>query len=370
MVEETYMEKKKRKPLKIILIVVSSLLGAVIAFVGGFLIFASATALKVQDHEVMTVSGTSSKTLNKGQEIKILTWNIGYGALDEKQDFYYDGGKNVVGESKDKVLENLTAMENKISEINPDAFLVQEIDIKSKRSYRVNELEHFTAKFPEASYQHSYACNYKAGFVPIPLYQPMGRVEAGISTFTKFSVSEASREQLPIPFSWPMSLMNLKRCLLANRIPLANSDKSLVLVNLHLEAYDDGEGKAKQLAQLMGLLQSEYEAGNYVIAGGDFNQTFSEDYLVKYPKKNDWVCPVIDVEDYPDFHFLMDDTHPTCRSLYKPYYNSDKATHQFYMIDGFIVSDNVTISGGNVETIDLDFKTTDHNPVLLKAVLN
>ena len=45
----------------------------------------------------------------------------------------------------------------------------------------------------------------------------------------------------------------------------------------------------------------------------------------------------------------------------KPYADADKANHQYYMINGFIVSNNITIN--NLETINLDFKNTDHNPV-------
>ena len=41
-------------------------------------------------------------------------------------------------------------------------------------------------------------------------------------------------------------------------MPIEGSDKELVSINLHLEAYDDGEGKAKQLKQLMDLLKEEY----------------------------------------------------------------------------------------------------------------
>ena len=70
----------------------------------------------------------------------------------------------------------------------------------------------------------------------------------------------------------------------------------------------------------MDYMQTEYDKGNYVIAGGDFNQTFSNVDLSKYPKMNDWECPVIDVNEYPDFKFNMDDTVPTCRSLYKTYF--------------------------------------------------
>ena len=118
----------------------------------------------------------------------------------------------------------------------------------------------------------------------------------------------------------------------------------------------------------MGLMQEEFNKGNYVIAGGDFNQTYSNVDISKYPKRNDWVCPVIDVAQYPDFTFRMDDLVPTCRSLNKPYYNTDKETHQYYMIDGFVVSNNITIN--SLETLNLDFKNTDHNPVLMSFKLN
>lgn len=358
---------KKHKPLKIILISLGSLLGLIIAFIGGVLIFASATTLKVQDTEAMDINGTLSNKVSKDDEIHLLTWNAGYGALDERQDCYWDGGTGVYGESKEVVEENISALKNKIIELDPDIFFMQELDLDSRRSYFINEYESFKETFNTDTYESSFARNFKAGLVPLPLYQMTGKVDAGIATFSKYHINESTRVQLPIPFSWPMSLFNLKRCLLVNRIATNNNGKDLVMINLHLEAYDDGEGKAKQLAMLMDIMKEEYDKGNYVIAGGDFNQTFSTVDLTKYPKLNDWVCPVIEAENYPDFSFNMDDTHPTCRSLYKVYKDADKANHQYYMIDGFIVSNNVQIN--HLETIDLDFKNTDHNPVSMKISL-
>ena len=359
---------KKRKIAFIVLGVFGSLIALALTFVGGFLIFASITTLNPADHEVVEVKGTVTAKIDKNQELKLLTWNTGYCGLDEREDCYFDGGNHVIAESKETVIENMEAMKTKIAEINPDIFLLQEVDLDSKRSYNVQELNGFKESFKEDSYQNTYACNFRAGFVPLPLYEPLGHVDAGIATFSKYQVTSASREQLPIPFSWPMSLMNLKRCLLVDRIAIADSEKELVLINLHLEAYDDGEGKAKQLKQMMDLMQSEYDKGNYVIAGGDFNQTFSNTNYQKYPKLNDWVCPVIDVDNYPSFTFKMDDTYPTCRSLNIPYYNADKANHQYYMIDGFIVSNNITIN--EFETLNLEFKNTDHNPVRMNVTLN
>ena len=359
---------KKHKGLKVFLISLLSLVGVVVAFVGGVLIFASVTTLHVKDKEKMEIKGNVTAKINKNNELHLLTWNTGYGALDEREDCYWDGGNGVYGESKETVEANINAMKSKVKELNPDIFFLQELDLDSKRSYYIDEYAPFIEAFKESEYNNTFAKNFKAGLVPLPLYQMTGKVDAGIATFSKFQMNDSERIQLPIPFSWPMSLFNLKRCLLINRMPIEGSDKELVTINLHLEAYDDGEGKAKQLAMLMDIMQEELNKGNYVIAGGDFNQTFSASYFDKYPKRNDWVCPVIETSNYPDFTFKMDDTYPTCRSLYKVYSGADKSNFQYYMIDGFIVSNNITIN--SLETINLDFKNTDHNPVSIKIFLN
>ena len=355
----------KNKVLKIILISVSAFLLTILTVVGGFLIYASATTLQTKSIEKMKINGETTTLVDKNENINLLTWNIGYGSLDERADFYMDGGKGVIGESKENTIKNVTEIENKISELNPDIFIIQEADVKSKRSHKVNEVKMLQEKFN--TFEQSYACNFKAGYIPIPLGNALGKVEGGITSFSKFHMSDAQRHQLPIPFKWPIKLFNLKRCLLVTYLPIKDSDKSIVLVNLHLEAYDDGEGKAKQLKQLMGFMQEEYDKGNYVIAGGDFNQTFSNTNYQKYPENPDWACPVIETNDYPSFTFRMDDTYPTCRSLNKPYYNSDKPNHQYYMLDGFIVSNNVQIN--TLNTLDLQFVNTDHNPVMMNVTL-
>ena len=355
-----------KKPLLITLIAVGAVVGTVVAFIGGVLIFASATTLKVKDTEKMAIRSSVTKEIDDSEILNVMTWNTGYGALDERQDCCWDGGKGVYGESKDVVLENIDALKSKISEENPDIFFVQELDLDSKRSYFVDELDSFRTTFGE-KYNDSFAGNFKAGLVPLPLSQMTGKVNAGIATFSKFTISDSERVQLPIPFSWPMKLFNLKRCLLVTRLPIKDSDKELVMVNLHLEAYSSEEGKAKQAKQLMDLMQNEYQKGNYVIAGGDFNQTFSHIGFDKYPNNGDWECPVFDETPYKDFNFEMDDTYTTCRSLKTPLVGYDKATFQYYMIDGFIVSKNIEVK--ETKTLDLGFKNTDHNPVEMKIAL-
>ena len=92
------------------------------------------------------------------------------------------------------------------------------------------------------------------------------RVNSGLVTFTDYGVSEASRISLPESFSWPVKTCNLKRCMLEARIPVEGTDRELVLINFHLEAYDSGEGKEAQSRILAEKLKEEYAKGNYAVS--------------------------------------------------------------------------------------------------------
>ncbi len=69
-----------------------------------------------------------------------------------------------------------------------------------------------------------------------------------------------------------MKLLDLDRCYSVSRIPAKNG-KELILYNLHLSAYTtDGTIATQQLKLLLADMQAEYEAGNWCVAGGDFNK--------------------------------------------------------------------------------------------------
>lgn len=261
----------------------------------------------------------------------------------------------------------MDAITAKLNELSPDIMLLQEVDEKSSRSHRIDETAIIKSELP--GYCSSYAYNYKTLMVPYPI-PPIGQVTSGIMTLSTFEVSSANRIKLPCPFSYPIRLCNLKRCLIVSRIPLNGCDKELVIVNLHLEAYDSGEGKAAQTQMLADILQAEANAGNYVIAGGDFNQTFSNVDLSAYPQQSNdlWAPGLIDTDEFgQDFTCLTDSSAPTCRSLDKPYVHAAKDNFQYYVIDGFIVSSNVKVK--DVQTIDLGFENSDHNPLKLEVEL-
>ena len=141
-------------------------------------------------------------------------------------------------------------------------------------------------------------------------------------------------------------------------------------MNLHLEAYDDGEGKLAQTRQLNEFIQAEYEKGNYVIAGGDFNQIFPGSLEV-YPNTHPelWEPGVLTEDMLPvGWSYAYDLRVPSCRLLNRPYDPEDTENTQHYVIDGFILSPNVTLE--SVETLDEGFIASDHNPVLLLSLIH
>ena len=346
---------------KRILLTVAIIVGIILVLLIGLIGFLTITEYKPAPMEDATLSfmNKDSETVETDEEFTLYSWNIGYGGLGKESDFFMDGGQMVNPPSQEVVEKNLEGITNFIDQQAGDAWLIQEADFNSAHTENINEV----AMLQEyAGDNGAFAYNYNCKFVPIP-WPPMGRMEAGVATYTDYSITKTpQRISLPCPFSWPVSAANLKRCLLVSRVDLDGTDKELVLVNLHLEAYDDGEGKIAQTNQLIQLLTEEYEKGNYVVAGGDFNQSFP-DVLDKYPMENPelWTPGVLENSILPEgWSFAYDMTNPTCRSLDKPF----DGTNQLYVIDGFIISPNVSVN--SVKTIDMEFEYSDHNPVELK----
>lgn len=315
------------------------------------------------EEELTPAGGT--RTLAPGDSFSITTFNTGYAGLDASQDFFMDGGTKVQPESVAVVQENLAGISDILKKAASDVYFLQEVDHDSKRTYHTDEISYYENAL---GMDGMYARNFKCDFVPYP-WPPIGKVDSGLLSLTSLNVTQAKRISLPESFSWPVKTCNLKRCMLEMRIPLEGTDAELVLINFHLEAYDNGEGKTAQSNFLKEKLQAEYEAGNYVIAGGDFNQTF-DDILEKYPliQTDNWAPQVLSKDSLPaNFSYAIDDTCPTCRLLNAPY-SGNYEESQVYVLDGFILSDNLELEEINV--LPQDFRYSDHQPVRMTVKLH
>lgn len=346
-------------------------IGIVLLLIAAIVVYLLASEYKPAPEETVSVESSAEKTLSTGQPFTVTSWNIGYGGLDATADFFMDGGKTVNQSSEAHVQNTVDNLARQVSELNSDIFLLQEVDINSRRSFYINQAEQIEHRLEQDhAVQSAFAYNFNVKFIPYPL-PPIGHVESGVLTLNSFPATSATRIGFDSSFSYPVSAFQLKRCLLVERMPLADTDKELILINLHLEAYDNGQGKAQQAAKLAQIMKDEYAKGNYVIAGGDFNSMLPSVNQNLYPLTNTehFMPAVIDETLLPDdWQYVTDDSAPTSRLLDHPYDTENPDNNQFYVIDGFILSPNVTLH--RAETVDYQFEWSDHNPVSISVELN
>ena len=165
--------------------------------------------------------------------------------------------------------------------------------------------------------------------------------------------------------------LDLDRCYSVSRIPTSNG-KELCVYNLHLSAYSaDGTIADDQMELLIADMQAEYEKGNYVIGGGDFNKDLlgdSSKYFGVSTAGYTWSQPIrMDLIEASDIKLVapLDEENPvaSCR-------NADGPIREGQLrltVDGFLASPNVKVEGAKV--IDLEFAYSDHNPVEMHITL-
>jgi endonuclease/exonuclease/phosphatase family metal-dependent hydrolase len=352
---------QRKKDMKKILKVLVSLVIAIIVVFGGLIAYAAISDYKPEEKILLSAS-EAPEALPDSAVLALMTWNIGYCGLDAGMDFFYDGGIKVRN-TKEQMAENMKGVMSMLMHTGEMNFiLLQEVDRRSKRTYKIDQYEVLTAHSGYAS--KLFATNYDVFFVPVPPATPMGKVWSGIVTLSKTEPSNSFRYSFPGEYGFPKQLFMLDRCFMVNRYPVKNG-KELILINTHNEAFDPGQIRKAQMDYLHDFIVAEYSAGNYVIAGGDWNQT-PPNFEPKFEENVVNTAQMSIPADYlpSDWNWLYDNRMPTNRSVTAKY---DPATTTTTVIDFFLTSPNVeTLS---VNGVHLGFKNSDHNPVMVQVRL-
>jgi endonuclease/exonuclease/phosphatase family metal-dependent hydrolase len=343
-----------------------------VIFAGGFILFALGLIgyLMVTEFSppktVVPAVGATGRLIDPSQrEFTFLTWNIGYAGLGNESDFFYDGGKMVIPEQS-ACNRYFTGIKNLVKANDTiDFIFLQEIDSYSKRSWYVDEVEGLAALLP--AFSSVYAKNYDCRFVPMPVRNPMGRVVSGLATYSQFMPVQAVGQYYDAYFPWPMRLAFLKRCFVLLRFGLDNG-KDLVIINTHNSAFDStGALRKRELEILDSTMKTEYQRGNYVVAGGDWNSN-PRGFSVSSVVSGDLVThidPPVESGFLPGWKFVFDPAQPSNRFADIPY---KKGLTRTTIIDFFVVSPNIEVE--RVATIPTGFAYSDHEPVVMVVKLN
>lgn len=353
-----------KKIVKAVLIIIAVL---VLGFIG-LIVYAVISDYKPEAEEMISYSDKPS-VLKDSLTFSFLTWNIGYAGLDKEMDFFKDGGTKVIT-PKDNCLNNISLIGDFLLKNDTvDFIFLQEIDRDSKRSYRNDQYEKISAVL--SGHHPFFAKNYDVFFVPAPPVEPMGKVLSGIATYSKFIPESSTRYSLPGDFGFPTQLFYLDRCFLVNRYMTGNG-KVLVLINTHNEAFDEGGSIRKaQMEMLRDFVLNEYNSGNFVIAGGDWNQ-YPPGFKPAFQGNKGFTGQIgnfylmgIDSDFMTgDWKWIYDPATPSFRTLIAAY---NPETTPTSVCDFFLISPNIeTVS---VKCHHLGFANSDHNPVIIQVKL-
>ena len=294
--------------------------------------------------------------------LKIVTWNIGYGGLGSNMDFFYDGGTQI-RDTEARTMRNLGGILAEMKAMDADIYLLQEVDECSRRTYRINELAMLQAAFPE--YHLYFACNYRSFFVPVPLRSPMGKVASGLVILSRYRAEKVERLAYPSRFPFPVSLFNLKRCLLAATFRLPDGGL-LAVGNTHNTAYDAGGMREQETGFLASWIDSLQSQGVKVLVGGDWNQ-YPPAYV---PGEDETANPHFSVAPLRFSAFdangriVYDSSGKTLRYLDKPYSrNSTLTVTDYFYVSHSLSSSDACLCG------NAGFAYSDHRPVCITVYL-
>lgn len=379
------MKTKAKKVIKITGII----LLALVIVLAAYIIYLYASYHRIPDNQELQVEEISQNTeagneLTTEKNYSALTYNIGFGAYTPDFSFFMDGGKSSWAKSKDSVKETIKGAGELVASRDPDFALVQEIDLDATRSYHVNEYSILKENIP--AYNCVFAQNYDSAFLFYPFTQPHGKSKAGLALFSKYPITGSMRRSFPISTSFT-KFFDLDRCYSISRVPVDNG-KELVIFELHMSAYGNSDAiREGQIRMLSEDMQKEYEAGNYVICGGDFNhdlkaadtqskasdasnntQTDSGDSA----EPESWAYPFPRSELPEHFSFCLDQlSEDEKNNLWNSARNADMeyVPGETYTVtlDGFIISDNVECT--KYENVNTGYSYSDHDPVYMEFQL-
>lgn len=362
----------KKKIVKTILVIIIAL----VVLLVGYLLYVLLSYSRIPDMQTLEIKNAQSELIEARKEHSIVTYNIGFGAYDQEYSFFLDTGETIdgvklvgkhsKGVSKERTLRNTEGAIEVLDELDADIMLIQEVDKKSTRAHGINQYNMLTDEFDD--HASVYSSNFHTAWLQYPIFDPIGKSESGLVTLSEFRIDSAVRRSYPVSDSLS-KLFDLDRCFSVHELPVDNG-KKLIVINSHMSAYDKGDVRDRQLQMITSLMKEEYEKGNYVIVGGDFNHVLGKDIVGIY-KTNEklptWL-QVLDNDSMPEGFSLVraENVHETatCRSASVPF---KKGQSYEATIDGFFISDNIKVNSAyNIET---DYMWSDHQPVILNFTL-
>ncbi|SVD27849.1 uncharacterized protein METZ01_LOCUS380703, partial [marine metagenome] len=199
--------------------------------------------------------------------LKVMTWNIRFGA--GRIPFFGDSCGDRVLMTETETIGYLQAIADYIDSmaIKPDILLLQEVDISSKRSAYVNQLQWL---LNNTHFNYSvYASMWDAEIVPS---DGLGKVDVGNAILSRWKITDAERIKLPLRTDQDAltQYFYLRRNILKAKITLPIPE-DFYAVNIHATAFATDDTKQKHINKYKEVLDALNDQGAVFVTGGDLN---------------------------------------------------------------------------------------------------
>ncbi|MBL7135956.1 MAG: endonuclease/exonuclease/phosphatase family protein [Candidatus Marinimicrobia bacterium] len=236
-----------------------------------FLIFWSCEPIvtKFEDCEdaVLYTAGNIIEPSSDVDTLLVMTWNIRFGA--GRIHWFGDCCGDRVIMTEQEVTKNLEAIADYICQIKPDILLLQEVDIESKRSAYIDQLQWL---LDHTYFNYGvYASMWQSQFIPS---DGLGRMNMGGAILSRWKITDVERIALSLRGDQDAltQYFYLRRCMIKAKIGLPNHENFYVL-DIHAAAFSTDYTKRDQIDCFKEEMDKIVEIpGALLVAGGDLNE--------------------------------------------------------------------------------------------------
>jgi endonuclease/exonuclease/phosphatase family metal-dependent hydrolase len=219
-----------------------------------------ATNERAKDYTAHIISSPPNK-----DTLTVATWNIRFGI--GRAEWFGDSCGELVLFNAEEVEDGLELLAAQIAEMDADILLLQEVDIDSKRSAYIDQVQWLLDN--TGMNYGVYASMWEVQFVPS---DGLGRINTGNAILSKWPLSDAERIQLSLRGDQD----DLTRAFYVRRNVLrakVNYPGNLFwAVDIHASAFSNDDTKQKQYVEFKDVLDELNAQGEHFVAGGDLNE--------------------------------------------------------------------------------------------------
>lgn len=223
------------------------------------------TAFEETESAITYEAAAKSAAPTSIDTLSVMTWNIKFGG--GRLVFFWECNGTRYNMKESEVLGHMESVAAKIREIDPDILLLQEVDIQSKRSAYVDQMQYM---LNETDLNYGvYASIWKADYIPS---HGLGRMNMGNAILSKWPLNEATRISLPIRTDQSAleDYFFFRRNVLKARVEIPGQNQ-FYACNVHTEPWSQDGTKQKHIDRFKDELDIIHNAGGLFIAGGDLN---------------------------------------------------------------------------------------------------